>query len=108
MWRRSPSLNSRTAFCCASAEKLPDRQVGQREMVQDGAEPGVPERLDSEFLRGLAGCHPGDELAEPGGVQGGAQPVQLGELGQGSAVGVELVQDVLAVLGRHPGQAGPC
>ena len=86
--------------------EAPDRQVGQREVVEDGAEPGVPERPDSEFLRCLAGCHRGGELSEPGGVQGGAQPVQLGELGQRSPVGVELVQRVLAVLGPHPGQAG--
>ena len=31
MWRRSPSRNSRTAFCCASAEKLPTaRSVSSR------------------------------------------------------------------------------
>ena len=69
-------------------------------------QPGVPERLDSEFLRGLPDGHPGGELSEADSDQGDAEPVQLGELGQGSPVGVEPVQRTLAVLGPHPGQAG--
>jgi hypothetical protein len=81
------------------------RQVGQREVVQDRAEPGMPEGPDSEFLRCLAGCHAGQELAEPGGLQRDAESAQLGEPGQGPPVSVKPVQDLPAVPGVQLGQA---
>ena len=93
-------------FVLGFGGEAPDGQVGQREVIEDGAEPGVPEGPDGEVLRCLAGRHSGGKLCQPGGVQGVAEPVQLGELGQGSPVGVEPVQRVLAVLGPHLGQAG--
>ena len=106
MWCRSPLLNSRTAFCWASAEKLPtDRSVSERWSRMERSQAYLKARTakSSDAWRAAIAAA---NSPSAGGVQGRAQPVQLGELGQRSPVGVELLQRVLAVPGPHPGQAG--